>query len=196
MTLNKFEIQVGLKAIEQSDNISIDAIRIPFNNFKEDRILAEQKGWEKNRVVLELVTPQDYQTTCGNRVFFTKPSEDIAAFKMNFPDIEVGAAAFTIADCKNLELAKVDYIQYDISGSNLSKSIESIPDLKSLLSRESEYGWDLLSLNTPVLIGNVKGLDQFTDIFNQADIKGLVLDDWNKDSKELILRIRQLTGDI
>jgi hypothetical protein len=78
----------------------------------------------------------------------------------------------------------------------LSKSIESIPDLKSLLSRESEYGWDLLSLNTPVLIGNVKGLDQFTDIFNQADIKGLVLDDWNEDSKELILRIRQLTGDI
>ena len=64
------------------------------------------------------------------------------------------------------------------------------------MSRESEYGWDLLSLNTPVLIGNVKGLDQFTDIFNQADIKGLVLDDWNEDSKELILRIRQLTGDI
>ncbi|MBN4072673.1 thiamine phosphate synthase [Crocinitomix catalasitica] len=91
----------------------------------------------------------------------------------------IGGTANTIADCKNLELAGVDYIGMGpFAFTETKKELEPIIGLEgfqNLFPKEEEYGWVITSINCPILaIGGITGKD-IGKIMNTTSIHGVAV---------------------
>lgn len=190
---NKFEIQVEFEGFKSVDPESVDSIRIPIGYFLKNKNDLEKSGWKSNQIVIEVDGIEEVKEIMTKRIFFKRYNDQIENFVRLNSDLEVGCIAYSIADCKNLELAGVDYIQYDIPSNIEENRINNIPDLDVLVSTETTYGWNLLSLNAPVLVGNLQGLEDFKRLFAQTEISGILMSSWKGDLKNDLKLIRNLT---
>ena len=91
----------------------------------------------------------------------------------------IGGTANTIADCKNLEIAGADYIgmgPYAFTETKKELSpILGLEGFKNLFPKEDDYGWMILSINTPVVaIGGIQLAD--VDLLaNETSVHGVAL---------------------
>ena len=190
---NKFQVHLTLKELDDVSPELVDYVRLHPNDLKQANTTEIIQKWDGVTPVIVYKHPGQFQQTPYKHVFFTHYSDEIAAFKETHPSLNIGCMAYSLATIKNLELAGVDYIQLDIPSSLPDHKLGKIPALETVIPRREEYGWTIMSLNTPVIIGGIKTLDEFKEVYALTEIAGLVIEkshikwaDWLKSILEMM----------
>ncbi len=111
----------------------------------------------------------------------------------------IGGTANTLADAKNVELFKADYIglgpyQHTTTKSNLSPVL-GLKGYQDIIPKTKTYGWDILSFNIPIIaIGGLQ-LNDIDLLKSQTGIFGIAVSSliYNaKHKKSVVQKILQL----
>jgi thiamine-phosphate pyrophosphorylase len=101
----------------------------------------------------------------------------------------IGGTANTIVDCKNIEFYGADYIGLGPFRATLTKKklspILGIEGYKSIIPKNTAYGWDILNFNIPIVaigglrVDDIKLLKQQTGVYGVA-LSSLIYQSTNK----------------
>ena len=178
---NDRQIHLGSSWIDRLDKMTFDSVRINCNALQNPAVKTALIGVSPNKVVVSYSCPAEYEPTDFERVFFEVYSDDVLNFAELHPTLSIGCHANSVAECKNLEMVGVDYIQYDPPKDQPEAGMGKIPFLETLIPRKEEYGWVVMSLNTPIIVGGLNSPDEYEDIYQLADVKGVFLDEFHED---------------
>lgn len=111
----------------------------------------------------------------------------------------IGGTANTLADCKNLEKTGADYIGLGPFRETKTKEklspILGLDGYRRIVPKDEEYGWTVMSLNTPVLaIGGILPEDVY-QLKDQTAIHGIAASGMIKnaaDPKNLIRELQKI----
>jgi hypothetical protein len=189
---NDIQLHLSAQWIEHHDQLTFDFIRINYNDLNDSTYRDFVAQIDANKVVVSYDFPNQYKSTNFSQVFFEVYSDDVMVFVESHPHLKVGCRANSMAACKNLELAGIDYIQYDPPQEQSNKRTDRRLFLETMVPRKEEYGWAIMSLNTPILVGELDTPVEFEEIFHLADIQGIYLEKfhadwltWSKNSRSL-----------
>lgn len=133
------------------------------------------------RAHLIIIDNLNWAIECGaSYLLLSDLNVDVNQIRRKYPKLKLGGFALSMADCKNWELRKVDFIEFRPSRTN-AKTIMPIlgsEGFQEIIPKESIYGWMILSLNTPVIASEPSDYDVLTDIVKSADIQGIVISDF------------------
>jgi thiamine-phosphate pyrophosphorylase len=111
----------------------------------------------------------------------------------------IGGTANTIVDCKNIEFYGADYIGLGPFRATLTKKklspILGIEGYKSIIPKNTAYGWDILNFNIPIVaigglrVDDIKLLKQQTGVYGVA-LSSLIYQSTNK--KELVDELKNI----
>ncbi len=108
-------------------------------------------------------------------------TEDLAQFV-------VGGIAFNLADCKNWELFKADYIHLDAQKNtkkNTPNPILGTEGFENIIPKKVEYGWMVASINIPVFATGIYSVSQLTELVAVASIYGMTINESFKTEENL-----------
>ena len=107
-------------------------------------------------------------------LIITDLNNDISEIRKVYPNLWIGASASSIADCKNWELKGVDFIQFKLHKSDDQPSgILGSEHLRNMIPKKMEYGWMIMSLNTPVFILGVYNLVDLEQLYSDIAFYGV-----------------------
>ena len=110
----------------------------------------------------------------------------------------IGGTANDLADCLNLQLKGADYIglgpyRFTKTKKKLSPVL-GIEGYQKIVPKEEKYGWQLNSMNLPVLaIGGIQ-LEDIDDLMNKTGVHGIALSGLiytAEDKKEMVSKIKE-----
>ena len=110
-------------------------------------------------------------------------------------NIQIGQA-YTLVDCLNWDLKNVDFIEFRQRGVKSEvrekKSLMGMESLKVLAPKEAEYGWMLMSLNTPLLLSGFAHFEELKQSLQSINAYGVCLDRHFFEKFGLIERIAEV----
>lgn len=159
--------------------------------FKVCRFFQDNKG------CISVQDNLDFAQEISADVFHILDSKwDIGQLRKIAPELKIGATAQTLVECKNWELQEIDYLEVCMGSSDVNepalKSVLGSELLANLIPSESEYGWKLLSLNTPVFACGFVDLESIQNAVTKFKVKGVVISHLLRQSKQR----NQLVNDI
>ena len=164
-----------LSKIERAINAGVDFVHLASNHLSTDFFDQLKKQNIPTEKLVLLNEPEKARELGLKNVFISNGSIDVFELKSNYPNLNFGATAYSLADCKNLELAGADYIEMIVP----SKKQNSIPLgselMQDIIPKEESYGWVVMSLNTPVLASGIPTIKKFEKLQDSADVKGIVI---------------------
>lgn len=106
-------------------------------------------------------------------------SVSIDQLKKEFPQHIICTTAYSIADCKNGELAEVHELYLDLqrfrSNSLRPSGLIGQEALEHCYPAKESYGWVFLTLNTPLVVGGIKSLHQMKQLIADTDVTAVLL---------------------
>jgi len=114
-------------------------------------------------------------------VFLSTLDETMNNLADKYPNMRIGGGAQRLADCKNWELLDAAYIDFNPPRASLEEEknpfILGAELYQAVIPKKVEYGWMILSLNTPVFASNLKSLSDLEELINNTQITGVVIND-------------------
>lgn len=123
-------------------------------------------------------------------------SIDVEGIRKKHPNLIIGGLATTVADCKNWELLQVDFIHLTTANqNNLNGGLHPILGsevVQNLISKEENYGWMIMSLNTPVFVAGLSALNELNELVKNASVYGIVLTPQFESNQNLSTKINKI----
>lgn len=162
------EIKAALEA-------GVDFVRLTPEHIT-DNFSEKIKAANVDRSKLILVNDPVLALSLGLENIFLEHSElDIFTVKSTYPNLNFGGLAHSLADSKNLELAKADYIEMTAPNNGRHAQPLGSELFQDVIPKEETYGWVVVSLNTPVVASGLKSLNEVEKLVGSADIKGVII---------------------
>lgn len=127
-------------------------------------------------------------------VIFSKQDVSVADIRKSNPTIKIGGKATNLAECKNWELQKIDFIEFRLPPNQqttpFTKQILGAESFTKIFPKEEVYGWMILSLNLPVFATGIHQLDSLKELIDTSSVVGAIISDQfePKISREKIVR--------
>lgn len=127
-------------------------------------------------------------------VLFSKQDFSVAEIRKSNPTIKIGGKATNLAECKNWELQKIDFIEFcpptNQQTTPFTKQILGAESFTKIFPKEEAYGWMILSLNLPVFASGIHHLDSLKELIDTSSVVGAIISDQfePKISREKIVR--------
>jgi thiamine monophosphate synthase len=118
----------------------------------------------------------------------------VADIRKSNPNLKIGGKATNLAECKNWELQKIDFIEFrpptNQQTTPFTKQILGAESFTQIFPKEEVYGWMILSLNLPVFASGIHHLDSLKELIDTSSVSGAIISDLfePKISREKIVR--------
>jgi hypothetical protein len=152
----------------------------------------------------ELIITDDYdfaKQINAKILFLSNLDESITDLAVEYPNMHIWGRAETLTDCKNWELLGANYIDFNPPQTGLEEDkspfILGAELYQAVIPKKVEYGWMILSLNTPVFASNIMSLSDLTELIDNTQIAGVIINDDFEAKLDLvnsIERIRELVN--
>lgn len=134
----------------------------------------------------------------ANVFYITQLEEAITNLSEQYPKMRIVGRAQSLAECKNWELLGADFIDFNPPmdlDDNKSPFIIGSELYQDAIPKKEEYGWMIMSVNTPVFTSQTRSLLELSELFGRTRIAGVVISDEFESKQELsisISRIREI----
>lgn len=127
-------------------------------------------------------------------VILSEQNDSVNDLRKSNPTIKIGGKATNLAECKNWELQKIDFIEFcppsNQKTTPFTKQILGAESFTKIFPKEEAYGWLILSLNLPVFASGIHHLDSLKELIETSSVVGAIISDQfePKISREKIVR--------
>jgi len=185
--LKKSPEQFLEKELAQIKSIAIDVVRLDAE-FSLDEI-QRIKALLNNSALLLEDNVALAEAAGLNGVFFNSVSQALS-YLANAPkaSLNVGAKALNFADCKNLELQQADFIELNVAVKDNQSKMLGMELIENAIPKQDEYGWMIMSLNTPVIAAGLKNNGELSKVVKKSTMRGVLLtNSWDEDLSESLI---------
>jgi hypothetical protein len=183
-----------LEEINEVAKAGVGTIRINATHFKAE-VLDELEDVLPSEIKLIFENPPhdfDVPLHCG--IHSTGAFESIKDLRKSKSGQLIGATGISLADCKNLDLLKLSYLEIplQINYSTKRAPMLGLEGIAALIPKETEYGWVIMSMNTPVFASGIRTLQEVKDLARNTKIHGVIVDQFLYSEKNKAKMIKTL----
>ena len=167
-----------LTEINTVTKAGINTIRINASHFKSEILEEIEDCLPSELNVIFENPPHDYSVPKNYGIHDTGSLDSLRLLKDRKKDFTIGATGISLADCKNLDLLQLAYLEIPLQINYSSKKapILGTEGIAALIPKETEYGWVIMSINTPVYASGIRTLQEIKELARNTTIQGVVLD--------------------
>lgn len=127
-------------------------------------------------------------------IILSEQDVSVSHIRKSNPTIKIGGKATNLAECKNWELQKIDFIEFrpptNPQTTSFTKQILGSESFNKVFPKEEVYGWMIFSLNLPVFASGIHHVDSLKELIDTSSVVGAIISDQfePKISREKIVR--------
>lgn len=118
--------------------------------------------------------------------------------KDEFPTVKIAAHGHSLVECKNWELAGVDFLIVDyhsFSANTLQpNALIGSEALQAFYPSKEEYGWVFLSINTPVFVKGMNFITEIEILLRDTDLRHFIINDQFEPSLNMEEKVKRISN--